>query len=112
VRHRGKIEAVLVNAKQAVALADELGSLAAYFWRWEPEPHSRPAHLSKAALVQLGRSPESTAMAKDLARRGFRFFGPTTAYAFMQAMGLVNDHIEGCPTRAEVAAARATFITP
>jgi DNA-3-methyladenine glycosylase I len=112
VRHRGKIEATLNNAKQAVALADEFGSLAAYFWRWEPEPRSRPKRLTKAALMQLGKTPESIAMAKDLKRRGFAFFGPTTAYAFMQAMGLVNDHLDGCATRARVAAAREGFVAP
>jgi DNA-3-methyladenine glycosylase I len=112
VRHRGKIEATLHNAKRAVALAEEFGSLAAYFWRWEPEPSARPDHLDHATLTQLARSPESTAMAKDLKRRGFRFFGPTTAYAFMQAMGLVNDHLEGCSTRARVEAARRRFARP
>lgn len=112
VRHRGKIEATLHNAKLAVALADEYGSLAAYFWRWEPDPSSRPKRVTKAALKELSSSPESKAMAKDLKRRGFRFFGPTTAYAFMQAMGLVNDHLEGCATRATVEAARAAFTRP
>ena len=112
VRHRGKIEATLNNAKQAVALADEFGSLAAYVWRFEPEPRSRPKRVTKAALMQLGRTPESTALAKDLARRGFRFVGPTTVYAFMQAMGLVNDHLEGCATRARVEQARADFRRP
>ena len=112
VRHRGKIEATLQNARQAVALADEFGSLAAYFWRWEPEPRSRPKRFTKAALTQRGKTPESVAMAKDLKRRGFGFFGPTTAYAFMQAMGLVNDHLEGCATRAPVARARERFVRP
>ena len=112
VRHRGKIEATLHNAKLAVALADEFGSLAAYFWRWEPDPSSRPKRLTKAALVEASTSPESKAMAKDLKRRGFRFFGPTTAYAFMQAMGLVNDHLDGCAARAAVTAARAEFTPP
>jgi DNA-3-methyladenine glycosylase I len=112
VRHRGKIEATLNNAKHAVALADEFGSLAAYFWRWEPDPSARPKRVTKAALTQLSRTPESTAMAKDLKRRGFAFFGPTTAYAFMQAMGLVNDHLEGCTTRAQVEDARARFTRP
>lgn len=111
VRHRGKIEATLSNAKQAVVLADEFGSLAAYFWQWEPKPSARPKRMTKDALVQLGRTPESVAMSKDLARRGFRFFGPTTAYAFMQAMGLVNDHLEGCPARARVEQARKRFKT-
>jgi len=112
VRHSGKIAATLNNAKQAVALADEFGSLAAYFWRWEPEPASRPKRLTKAAVMQLSKTPESIAMAKDLKRRGFAFFGPTTAYAFMQAMGLVNDHLEGCATRARVTQARARFVRP
>lgn len=112
VRHRGKIEATLHNAKQAVALADEFGSLAAYFWRWEPDPSNRPKRVTKAALGQLSKTPESVAMAKDLKRRGFRFFGPTTAYAFMQAMGLVNDHLEGCATRSKVSQARARFVPP
>ena len=112
VRHRGKIEATLNNARQACALADEFGSLAAYFWRWEPEAASRPTRITRATVGQLSRTPESTAMAKDLKQRGFRFFGPTTAYAFMQAMGLVNDHLEGCATRAKVEAARKAFKRP
>ncbi|PRQ02244.1 DNA-3-methyladenine glycosylase 1 [Enhygromyxa salina] len=112
VRHRGKIEATLHNAKQAVALQQEFGSLAAYFWRWEPPASARPKRVTKAALTKLSHTPESTAMAKDLKRRGFRFFGPTTAYAFMQAMGLVNDHLEGCAARARVEDARARFTRP
>jgi DNA-3-methyladenine glycosylase I len=112
VRHRGKIEATIHNAKQAVALADEFGSLAAYVWRFEPPPSSRPKRVTKQALMQLGKTPESVALAKDLKRRGFGFFGPTTAYAFMQAMGLVNDHLEGCATRARVSRARAKFRVP
>ncbi|MCA9680816.1 MAG: DNA-3-methyladenine glycosylase I [Myxococcales bacterium] len=112
VRHRGKIEATLANARQACALADEYGSLAAYFWRWEPDAATRPKRVTKAALKELGQSPASRAMAKDLKQRGFRFFGPTTAYAFMQAMGLVNDHLEGCGTRKRVQKARATFRRP
>lgn len=112
VRHRGKIEATLNNARRATELAEEFGSLAAYFWRWEPDPATRPARLDKSALMQLNHTPASTAMAKDLKSRGFRFFGPTTAYAFMQAMGMVNDHVEGCSTRAAVEAARARFRRP
>jgi DNA-3-methyladenine glycosylase I len=112
VRHRGKIEATLHNAKLAVALADEFGSLAAYVWRFEPDAKSRPKRMSKAALVQMGKTPESIALAKELRKRGFAFFGPTTAYAFMQAMGLVNDHLEGCITRARVTQARARFVVP
>lgn len=112
IRHRGKIEATISNAKQAVALADEFGSLAAYFWRWEPDPRSRPKRITKAAMQQLSKTPESEAMAKDLKRRGFKFFGPTTAYAFMQAMGMVNDHLEGCFTRPRVERARDRFDRP
>jgi DNA-3-methyladenine glycosylase I len=112
VRHRGKIEATLNNAKRAVALADEFGSLAAYVWRWEPPRGSRPQRMTKAALMQLGKTSESIAMAKDLKKRGFQFVGPTTAYAFMQAMGLVNDHLEGCSTRFRVAAVRKRFVPP
>lgn len=112
VRHRGKIEATINNARRACELAEEFGSLGAYFWQWEPEPSARPKKLTKAALTKLGQTPQSKAMAKDLKQRGFRFFGPTTAYAFMQAMGLVNDHLEGCSTRPQVERARARFERP
>lgn len=105
VRHRGKIEAVIHNAGRAQALAEEAGSLAAYFWRYEPtEVLATPQTVSV--------SPESIALSKDLKKRGWKFVGPTTVYAFMQAMGLVNDHAEGCVTRAEVARARAAFQRP
>jgi DNA-3-methyladenine glycosylase I len=99
VRHRGKIESTINNAKRARELIDEHGSLAAYVWPFAPPPGSRPQRLTKAALTKLGVTPESTAMSKDLKRRGWTFVGPTTIYAFMQAMGLVNDHIEGCASR-------------
>ena len=112
VRHRGKIEATLNNAKRAVELVDEEGSLAAYVWRFEPDPSTRPKRLTWKALLELAQTPESQAMAKDLKRRGWRFVGPTTVYAFMQAMGLVNDHVEGCEIREPVAAARAEFTPP
>ena len=109
VRHRGKIEATLNNARRAVELVEAEGSLAAYFWRFEPEPATRPSPLTKAALFEMTTSPESVAMSKDLKKRGWRFVGPTTAYAFMQAMGLVNDHLDGCAARPVVEAARAGF---
>jgi DNA-3-methyladenine glycosylase I len=112
IRHRGKIEAALANAKQAVALRDEFGSLAAYFWRFEPPAKSRPKRVTKRALTGMSKTPESIALAKDLKRRGFGFFGPTTAYAFMQAMGLVDDHLEGCAMRAKVELARTKFERP
>jgi DNA-3-methyladenine glycosylase I len=112
VRHRGKIEAALGNAKAAVALRDQFGSLAAYVWQFEPSPRERPKRMTKRALVGLGKTPASTALAKDLKARGFRFCGPTTVYAFMQAMGLVDDHLEGCATRPAVEAARAKLRRP
>ena len=112
VRHRGKIEATLNNAKRAVELVDEDGSLAAYVWRFEPDPSTRPKRLTWSALLELAQTPESRAMAKDLKRRGWRFVGPTTVYAFMQAMGLVNDHVEGCEIREPVDEARAEFTPP
>jgi DNA-3-methyladenine glycosylase I len=112
VRHRGKIEATINNAQRAVELADEEGSLAAYVWRFEPDPASRPKRLTWAALLELAQSDESRALAKDLKRRGWRFVGPTTVYAFMQAMGLVNDHVEGCASRAPAAEAREAFAVP
>jgi len=112
VRHRGKIEAAIGNARQACELVEETGSLAAYFWRFEPGPAQRPRRLTKAALLAQSTTPASVALSKDLRRRGFRFVGPTTAYAFMQAMGLVNDHLEGCSVRAAVEAERRAFRRP
>ena len=110
VRHRGKIEAVINNAQRAVELVEAEGSLARYIWKFEPE--RRRAKLDRAALVELATTSESKALAKDLKRRGWRFVGPTTVYAFMQAMGLVNDHVDGCHTRAPVERARKEFTRP
>jgi DNA-3-methyladenine glycosylase I len=110
VRHRGKIEAVINNAGRAVDLVEAEGSLAAYVWRFEPAP--RGAMLDRAGLAGLAQTPESRALARDLKRRGWRFVGPTTVYAFMQAMGLVNDHLAGCDAAAAVAQARAQFARP
>ena len=106
VRHRGKIESTINNARSALELRDEFGSIAAYAWRFEPAPRSRPKRITLAALRAMTTSPESVAMSKDLKRRGWSFVGPTTVYAFMQAMGLVNDHLEGCHVRALAARAR------
>jgi len=100
VRHRGKIEATLGNAHATLKVQEELGSLHALVWRFEPEPKARPKRVTKAFLYENTTSPESKALSKELKRRGFRFVGPTTAYAFMQAMGLVNDHVETCASRA------------
>jgi len=110
VRHRGKIEAVINNARQARALVRERGSLAAYIWGFEPQPRS--GRVDRARLAQMATSAESKALAKDLKRRGWRFVGPTTVYAFMQAMGLVNDHLDGCQTWAGVDRARKGFTPP
>jgi DNA-3-methyladenine glycosylase I len=96
VRHRGKIESTINNARRAVELAAEFGSLADYFWRWQPDPATRPRRLTRAVLSTMSTSPESVAMSKDLKQRGWTYVGPTTAYAFMQAMGLVDDHLDGC----------------
>ena len=112
VRHRGKIESTINNAKRARELRDEFGSLAAYFWQHEPSAKSRPKRMTWAKLKTLASTPESKALSKDLKRRGWSFVGPTTAYAFMQAMGLVNDHVEGCSARDECLAARAKFAVP
>lgn len=112
VRHRGKIVSAINNAKRAMALREECGSLAAYFWRHEPEPASRPAVATREALRAITTSPESVALSKDLKKRGWSFVGPTTVYAFMQAMGLVNDHIEGCHVRANALAERRKFKPP
>jgi DNA-3-methyladenine glycosylase I len=99
VRHRGKIESTINNARRARELVRECGSLSSYFWRWQPEPASRPARITRAALMAMSTTPASTALSRDLRRRGWTFVGPTTVYAFMQAMGLVNDHVEGCFAR-------------
>jgi DNA-3-methyladenine glycosylase I len=109
VRHPGKIEAVINNARRALELIPTEGSLAHYVWGFEPPP-DKSGDLTRAALQV--HTPESTALAKDLKRRGWRFVGPTTVYAFMQAMGLVNDHLDGCATRAEVERARERFTRP
>ncbi len=110
IRHRGKIEAVVNNARRAVELVDREGSIASYVWRFEPEPRARL--LGREELGALSQTTESKAFVRDLKRRGWRFVGPTTAYAFMQAMGLVNDHIEGCEAGAEAQRVRQGFRSP
>jgi DNA-3-methyladenine glycosylase I len=110
IRHRGKIEAVINNARRAVELVDREGSIASYVWRFEPEP--RPRLLGREELRAVSQTTESKALAIDLKRRGWKFVGPTTVYAFMQAMGLVNDHIEGCDAGSEVQRVRQGFRSP
>ncbi|MCR4376961.1 MAG: DNA-3-methyladenine glycosylase I [Rhodospirillales bacterium] len=106
VRHRGKIEAVINNAQRARELVEREGSLAAYIWRYEPGR----AHL--AMPQTMSTSAESVALSKDLKKQGWKFVGPTTVYAFMQAMGLINDHAEGCVIRAKAESARKNFKRP
>jgi DNA-3-methyladenine glycosylase I len=110
VRNRAKIEATVNNARRCIDLVDEVGSLASYVWRFEPDPANRPTPVSWQMVDST--SPESTAMSKDLKRRGWAFVGPTTVYAFMQAMGLVNDHLSGCFARQGVEQARSAFRRP
>lgn len=92
IRHRGKIEATINNARIMPAIIDEFGSFSNYIWRFKPDTQTRPRTKSDVPST----SPESIALSKDLKKRGFKFVGPTTMYALMQAMGMVNDHIEGC----------------
>jgi DNA-3-methyladenine glycosylase I len=99
IRHRGKIESTIHNARCALALRAECGSLASYFWSFEPPRRAAPAKMP-------AHTPASTVLSKDLKARGFTFVGPTTAYAFMQAMGLVNDHDQDCAARARCERAR------
>lgn len=106
VRHRGKIESTINNARRVLELRTEFGSLSTYVWRFQPAPKSRPKRLSLAALRAMTTSPESIAMSKDLKKRGWSFVGPTTVYAFMQAMGLVNDHLDGCHAREKASLGR------
>jgi DNA-3-methyladenine glycosylase I len=112
IRHRGKIESAIDNARRARALISELGSLAAYFWRYEPPPERRPRRLTYEVALRMTQSEDSRALSRDLKRRGFTFVGPTTAYAFMQAMGIVNDHLDTCAVRARIERQRATFRPP
>lgn len=104
VRHRGKIEATINNAKRALEMVKQEGSLAAFMWRYEPKKRTKPQSAST--------SDESIALSKDLKKLGWKFVGPTTVFAFMQAMGLINDHVQGCVTREKVERARKTFKRP
>jgi DNA-3-methyladenine glycosylase I len=109
VRHRGKIEAAIANARATLAVQDDVGSLAALVWSFEPKGRRR----APRAFADLAAStPESTLLSKELRRYGFRFVGPTTAYAAMQSLGVVNDHLVGCASRASCRDARAAFAVP
>ncbi len=112
MRHRGKIVSTINNARHAQAVRAEFGSLATYFWRFEPQPDERPTDFSWDTLRAIATSPASIRLSKDLKKRGFSFVGPTTCYAFMQAMGMVNDHMDGCHCREPIQAQRAVFVRP
>ncbi|MBA8820362.1 DNA-3-methyladenine glycosylase I [Ochrobactrum sp. GPK 3] len=112
VRHRGKIESTINNANRAIELVAEKGSLAAYFWSFEPGAEDRPVVVDYPTLIANPKTDTSIRISKDLKKRGWSFVGPTTVYAFMQAMGLVNDHIEGCHCRAHVEKLRLAFKRP
>jgi len=112
VRHRGKIESAIRNAARAREIVQEFGSLAAYVWSFEPPRSARPTRLTWADLTAMATTPESARLSKDLRRRGFTFVGPTTMYAFMQAVGIVNDHLDGCAVRTAAERARRRFQRP
>ena len=112
VRNRAKILATINNARRYPELVAETGSLAGYLWSFEPDAATRPATLDHDMLMTFGVSAESKAMSRDLRRRGWAFVGPTTAYAAMEAMGMVNDHLDGCWVRPQVERERAAFRRP
>ncbi|PWE29878.1 DNA-3-methyladenine glycosylase I [Maritimibacter sp. 55A14] len=106
VRHRGKIEAVINNARRAQDLVEREGSLAAFLWSYEPDERELPEPQS------VSTSTTSIALSKELKKRGWKFIGPTTVYAFMQATGLINDHVRACAIRSDVERARRNFVRP
>jgi DNA-3-methyladenine glycosylase I len=112
VRHRGKIESAINNAQRASDLIDAEGSIAAFFWKFEPPAKDRPKRLTWEVLKTMGQTRESVALSKELKRRGWSFVGPTTMYAAMQAMGVVNDHLHGCTHRAFAERERSAFRRP
>jgi len=112
VRHRGKIVSTINNARRAQAMKAEFGSLARYFWSYEPPASERPAVITREVISANPTTAVSIRISKDLKKRGWTFVGPTTVYAFMQAMGLVNDHIEGCFCRDRVEGLRSAFVRP
>ena len=112
VRHRGKIEATINNARAALDTIEAHGSLAAFFWSFEPASSDRPATIDHSTLASMPTTPESTALSKALRKLGWRFVGPTTCYALMQASGIVDDHLEGCHRRPAIEAARSALARP
>lgn len=112
IRHGGKIRSTINNAKRAIEMREKEGSLAAYFWRYEPAAADRPGTIDHATVRANPTTPVSVEISKDLKKRGWSFVGPTTIYAFMQAMGMVNDHLEGCVIRPVVERERKVFKRP
>lgn len=112
IRHKGKIESTINNAKRAQTLQEEFGSLAAFFWSFEPPVSERPKRITHRSVAALAKTETSTQLSKDLKKRGWSFVGPTTIYAFMQAMGLVNDHLEGCAIRNQALTQRKRLRVP
>ena len=112
IRHRGKIESTINNAKKAIELVNEFGSLASFFWSFEPSIKNRPEKLTYAVASQLTMSTESIALSKALKKRGWTFVGPTICYSFMQAMGIVNDHVLGCSRRDDIETLRDVLTRP
>ncbi|MEO1144074.1 MAG: DNA-3-methyladenine glycosylase I [Cyanobacteria bacterium J06638_22] len=112
VRHRGKIKSVFNNAKRVLELGREGESFAAFVWSFEPNPATRPTEITYARLTNLTKTPESTALSLALKKGGWSFVGPTTVYAFMQSVGIVNDHLEGCWMRPVIEAERRAFKKP
>ncbi len=110
IRHRGKIEATINNAGRAIEMVEEFGSISAYIWGWKP--NEREPDLTTGDTEMIATTATSKALSKDLKKRGWKFFGPTTAYAFMQAMGLVNDHMPGCEWHAICEQAQAAAKPP
>lgn len=111
IRHGGKIRSTINNAARAIEMVEQEGSLGRWFWSFEPESGSRAAQVTKA-VAQTPFTDISTTLSKQLKKRGWSFVGPTTCYAFMQAMGMVNDHIEGCYCRDQIEQARQAFQRP
>ena len=112
VRHAGKIASTINNAQRVIELRREFGSLGAFVWALEPGAADRPGRITHDAVRAMPTSPASIALSKELKKRGWTFVGPTTMYAFMQAMGLVNDHLEGCASRQAALDARKAFTPP
>lgn len=112
VRHKRKIESTINNAKRAIELKEEYGSLAGFIWQFEPPEESRPEVITKEVLMKLTKTPESEAMSKELKKKGWSFIGPTNMYAFMQSIGMVNDHVEGCVFRNRCTQLRRSFVRP